>query len=201
MPSPLTFGDELRAEPGTPRSSRSLDSSPRSRVWRVELPERTAVVKQAVDGPDTDERYAREVAAPRLAGRAGWLLRGDTLVQRAHRDGTDHLARIPDEDWEWGTATARQRLAHRLGVVNRMTTDHTSPSEVSGLTADMRERMPARWPTLRPVPTERPWKGAALLDRSPAPKGALDGHGAACRPRRLRASPLVRRARQGADRR
>jgi hypothetical protein len=46
---------------------------------------------------------------------AGWLLRGDALVERARRDGTDHLARIPRRDWTWGTATARQRLVHRLG--------------------------------------------------------------------------------------
>ncbi|MER6095964.1 aminoglycoside phosphotransferase family protein [Streptomyces sp. NPDC001728] len=358
MPSPLTFGDELRAELGTPQSSRSLDSSPRSLVWSVELSERTAVVKQVVDGPDADERYAREVAALRLAARAeppvvpvllaadpgervlvlehlehrhpsgdwivdyaaalarlhatagpedadvlprwqgpdnadidsflslaaalqvpvgpgvthelgelvkrldqapghallhgdpcpgndlhtaegvrfvdfeqaslgsglmelaylyigfptcwcvttapqplleraesayrtawltatgsdhenqddltdactGWLLRGDALVERAHRDGTDHLARIPHEDWEWGTATARQRLVHRLGVVSRRTTDHTSLSEVSGLTADMRERMLARWPTLRPVPTERPWRGWHSWIEAPPPK-------------------------------
>ncbi|MFE5485195.1 aminoglycoside phosphotransferase family protein [Streptomyces sp. NPDC056527] len=338
----LPFGDELRAQLGSPRRSRRLGSSPRSRVWRVQLPETTVVVKQFVDGPDADERYSREVTALRLATRAaspvvpallatdagervlvlehldhrrpagdwivdyatglarlhatarpedvgalprwqgpsqadvesflqlaealevpvtsgvndelddlvdrldqtsghallhgdpcpgndlhtatgirfidfeqaslgsglmelaylrigfptcwcvtsaaeplleraesayrkewralkgaeaqdgladactGWLLRGDALVERAHRESTDHLARIPHQDWKWGTATARQRLAHRLGVVSQMTADDTSLRSVSSLSAAMRQRMLARWPALRPVPTERP---------------------------------------------
>ncbi|MET8183335.1 phosphotransferase [Streptomyces sp. NPDC005336] len=338
----LPFGDELRAELGSPRRSRRLGSSPRSRVWRVELPEATAVVKQIVDGPDADERYAREVAALRLAARAetpvvpallatdpgervlvlehldhrrpasdwivdyaaalarlhatarpedvgalprwqgpnqadiesflrlagalevpvapgvsgelhdlvnrldqasghallhgdpcpgndlhtatgirfidfeqaslgsglmelaylrigfptcwcvtsaseplleraenayrkewrtmtgsetkdgladacaGWLLRGDALVERARRESADHLARIPHRDWTWGTATARQRLVHRLGVVSQMTADHTSLSGVSRLSTAMRQRMLARWPALQPVPAKRP---------------------------------------------
>ncbi|MEU6883377.1 aminoglycoside phosphotransferase family protein [Streptomyces sp. NPDC046712] len=338
----LPFGDGLRAELGSPRRSRRLGSSPRSRVWRVELPEATAVVKEIVDGPDADERYAREVAALRLAARAenpvvpallatdpgkrvlvlehldhrrpagdwivdyaialarlhatarpedvgvlprwqgpnradvesflrlaealeapvasgvsgeledlvnrlgqasghallhgdpcpgndlhtaagirfidfeqaslgsglmelaylrigfptcwcvtaaseqlleraesayrnewrtltgseaqdgladactGWLLRGDALVERARRESTDHLARIPHRDWTWGTATARQRLVHRLGVVSRMTADHTSLSGVSSLSAAMRQRMLARWPALQPITTKRP---------------------------------------------
>ncbi|MGN9792996.1 aminoglycoside phosphotransferase family protein [Streptomyces sp. OZ13] len=342
MESRLPFGDELRAELGAPGRSRRLDSSPRSRVWRVELPAARAVVKQIVDGPDADERYAREVAALRLATRAeppvvpallatdpgarvlvlehldhrrpagdwivgyaaalarlhataraeddgvlprwqgpnqadiesflrlaealevpvtpgvsdeldelvnrlarasghallhgdpcpgndlhtaagvrfidfeqaslgsglmelaylrigfptcwcvttaseplleraesayreewraatgsetedgladacaGWLLRGDALVERAHRESIDHLARIPQQDWTWGTVTARQRLVHRLGVVGRMTAGHTSLSGVSSLSTAMRRGMLARWPTLRPVPAKRP---------------------------------------------
>lgn len=338
----LPFGDGLRGALGSPRGSRRLSSSPRSRVWRVELPGATAVVKQFVDGPAADERYAREVAALRLAARAdtpvvpallatdpgervlvlehldhrrpaadwivdyaaglarlhatgrpqdagvlprwqgpdeadtesflhlagalevpvtpgvsgelddlvnrlgrapghallhgdpcpgndlhtaagirfidfeqaslgsglmelaylrigfptcwcvtsaseplleraesayrkewwtmtgsetpeglvdacvGWLLRGDALVERAHRESTDHLARIPHRDWTWGTATARQRLAHRLGVVARTTADDTSLGGVSSLCSAMRRRMLARWPALRPVPAERP---------------------------------------------
>ncbi|MGX1886597.1 aminoglycoside phosphotransferase family protein [Streptomyces sp. NPDC055287] len=338
----LPFGNTLRAELGSPGRSRRLGSSPRSRVWRVELPEATAVVKQIVGGPDADERFAREVTALRLAARAetpvvpallatdpgervlvlehvdhrrpasdwivdyaaalarlhatarpedvgalprwrgpkqadiesflrlagslevpvtsgvsdelndlvkrldhasghallhgdpcpgndlhtatgirfidfeqaslgsgltelaylrigfptcwcvtsaseplleraerayrnewrtmtgseaqdgladacaGWLLRGDALVERARREGADHLARIPHRDWKWGTATARQRLVHRLGVVSQMTADHTSLSGVSSLSAAMRRRMLARWPALQPVPAKRP---------------------------------------------
>ncbi|WP_326770512.1 aminoglycoside phosphotransferase family protein (plasmid) [Streptomyces sp. NBC_01591] len=342
MRSRMRFGDELRAELGTPRRSRRLDSSPRSHVWRVELAGGPAVVKQFVDGPDAEERYAREVAALRLAARAdepvvpallgtdpgermlvleyldhrrppgdwivdyaaalarlhaaarpedagvlprwlgpgeadvesflglaqaldapvapgvsgeledlvhrlgqesghallhgdpcpgndlhtadgirfidfeqaslgsglmelaylrigfptcwcvtaasaplldraeaayrtawhtatgtelhddladacaGWLLRGDALVQKAHRGTTDHLARIPDRDWKWGTATARQRLVHRLGVVGRTTADRADLSGLSRLSTDMRQRMLARWPKLPPVPSQRP---------------------------------------------
>ncbi|MFF3617078.1 aminoglycoside phosphotransferase family protein [Streptomyces sp. NPDC002580] len=338
----LPFGDELRAALGSPRNSRRLGSSPRSRVWRVELARGPAVVKQIVDGPDAEERYTREVAALRLAARAdtpvvpallgidpdervlvlerldhqrpssdwivdyaaalarlhatagpqdvgvlprwlgpdrsdiesflrlaetlevpvapgvpgelddlvhrldrapghallhgdpcpgndlhttngirfidfeqaslgsglvelaylrigfptcwcvtaaaaplldraerayrtawhdatggelhedladacaGWLLRGDALVERAHRGTTDHLARVPDRDWKWGTATARQRLVHRLGVVSRATADRADLSGFGRLSADMRQRMLARWPKLPPVPSQRP---------------------------------------------
>lgn len=87
---------------------------------------------------------------------AGWLLRGDALVERARREGTDHLARIPIRDWKWGTATARQRLVHRLGVVGRMTADNTSLIGVSRLCTGMRQRMLARRPALQPVPKRRP---------------------------------------------
>ncbi|WP_138906752.1 phosphotransferase family protein [Streptomyces chryseus] len=350
----MTFGNELWAELGSPRSARVLDSSPRSRVWRVELPQASVVVKQLVDGPGADERYAREVAALRLAARAetpvvpallatdpdervlvlehlehrppsgywiveyaaalarlhatarpqdagalprwqgpnqadiasflrlataleipvppgvsgelddlvdrlgqapghallhgdpcpgndlhtdtgvrfidfeqaslgsglmelaylrigfptcwcvtsasvplleraelayrtawraatgsdiqdgladacaGWLIRGDALAERARRESTDHLARIPHQDWKWGTATARQRLVHRLGAVSETTTGHPAMNGVSSLVADMRQAMLARWPTLRPVPTQRPWRRSPTT-RAPQP--------------------------------
>ncbi|MEU1734029.1 aminoglycoside phosphotransferase family protein [Streptosporangium sp. NPDC020145] len=85
----------------------------------------------------------------------GWLLRGDALVERARRDGTDHLAALVKDDWTWGTATARQRLLHRLGVVGEVTAD-TALAGVGDLTATMRDRMLDRWPTLRPLSPERP---------------------------------------------
>ncbi|MFF9685745.1 phosphotransferase family protein [Streptomyces sp. NPDC014623] len=87
---------------------------------------------------------------------AGWLIRGDALVQRAHRGTTDHLARVPDEDWAWGTATARQRLAHRLGVVAGMATEDEDLRHLGALAADLRRAVLDRWPTLRPVPEKRP---------------------------------------------
>jgi tRNA A-37 threonylcarbamoyl transferase component Bud32 len=87
---------------------------------------------------------------------AGWLIRGDALVQRAHRDTTDHLARLPGKDWTWGTAGARQRLAHRLGVVARMAADRTDLRGLARLSTAMRHRMLERWPKLRPLPPERP---------------------------------------------
>ncbi|PBC86965.1 MULTISPECIES: aminoglycoside phosphotransferase family protein [unclassified Streptomyces] len=342
MTSQLPFGDGLRAELGTPVRHRRLDSSPRSRVWRVELNGIPAVVKQIVGAPDAAQRYAREVTALRLASRAepalvpgllgtddearvlvlehleprrpsrawivdyatalarlhatgtpedagllpawsgpaqddisaflhlaealhvsvpsgapaeldalvdrlgrapghallhgdpcpgndlhtaqgvrfidfeqatlgngivelaylrigfptcwcstaaaaplldraesayrtawttatgttphgdltdacaGWLLRGDALVQRAHRGTVDHLARIPDRDWKWGTATARQRLAHRFGVVARMTAERADLRGLHRLCSDLRRRMLERWPTLKPLPALRP---------------------------------------------
>ncbi|MFD3980658.1 hypothetical protein ACJBCE_00900 [Streptomyces sp. NBUL23] len=58
--------------------------------------------------------------------------------------------------WKWGTATARQRLVHRLGVVGGTTVDHDGLSGLGTLRTDMRRRMRARWPGLRPVPAQRP---------------------------------------------
>jgi aminoglycoside phosphotransferase (APT) family kinase protein len=87
---------------------------------------------------------------------AGWLIRGDALVQRAHRGDTDHLARLPAEDWSWGTVSARERLAHRLTVVARLTVGRDDLSAVSHLVTTMRERMGSRWPGLRPPPSIRP---------------------------------------------
>ncbi|HEY4019067.1 MAG TPA: aminoglycoside phosphotransferase family protein [Pseudonocardiaceae bacterium] len=337
----LPFGESLRAELGTPRKARKLASSPRSRVWRVELDDGPAVVKQMVDAEDADERYAREVAALRVAARAkpaivpavlgtdpaervlvlvavrhrrpapdwivdyastlarlhatgqaddlgelpawsgptgrdieafltlarvldvpiadgvraelgrlvarldqvpghallhgdpcpgndlhttdgirfvdfeqaslgnglaelaylrigfptcwcaispepalldeaenayyatwrastgtepageltdacaGWLLRGDALVERRFR-GNDHLARVPTEDWTWGTATARQRLVHRLGVVATRTRDRADLRLLHALCVDLRGALLARWPKIRPLPSRRP---------------------------------------------
>ncbi|MGY0020902.1 aminoglycoside phosphotransferase family protein [Streptomyces sp. cg35] len=342
MWSRLPFGDALRAELGSVGRARRLDSSPRSRVWRVELAGTPAVVKHIVDGPDAEERYGREVTALRVAARAeppvvpallatdpgrrvlvlehlhherpsadwivgyatalarlhatarpedmealprwagpgeadiasflrlaealevpvapgvpgeladlverlgrapghallhgdpcpgndlhtadgvrfidfeqaswgsglvelaylrigfptcwcvtaasaalpdraetayrttwhtatgtpldddltdacaGWLLRGDALVERAHRGTVDHLARIPDQDWEWGTASARQRLVHRLAVVGRMTAGRADLSGLNRLGTDLRRQMLVRWPSLAPVPSRRP---------------------------------------------
>ncbi|MFF9481641.1 phosphotransferase [Streptomyces sp. NPDC014733] len=342
MRSPLPFGDELRSELGPPRRARRLESSPRSRVWRAELSGTPVVVKQLVDAPEAAERYAREVAALKLASRvdppvvpallgtdpdtrvlvleyvdgqppredwvvdhatalarlhaatgaddtgalpawsgptdgdidsflglagalgvplpagvraeldalmdrlsgaeghallhgdpcpgndlhtdggvrfidfeqaargdgivelaylrigfptcwcatapppsllhaaesayratwrdatgtdapsdltdacAAWLLRGDALVQRAERGTVDHLAAIPERDWTWGTATARQRLVHRLGTVNRMTADGGDLNGLGQLAAGVRAAMLTRWPALQPLPRQRP---------------------------------------------
>ncbi|MFF3492463.1 phosphotransferase [Streptomyces sp. NPDC002795] len=84
---------------------------------------------------------------------AGWLLRGDALVPRAERGTVDHLARVPDADWEWGTATARQRLTHRLGVVADQS---GGPPALTQLAADLRTAMLTHWPKLTPMPAERP---------------------------------------------
>ncbi|MFJ6215730.1 phosphotransferase family protein [Streptomyces sp. NPDC092296] len=87
---------------------------------------------------------------------AGWLLRGDALVQRAQRGTTDHLSRIPYRDWKWGTATARQRLVHRLRIVSRLTAGSSELPDLGKLTAAMRESMLTRWPALQPLPAQRP---------------------------------------------
>ena len=87
---------------------------------------------------------------------AGWLIRGDALVQRAERGTVDQLARVVDEDWEWGTVGARQRLVHRLGAVARAAGGSAMLQEVAGLSRDLRRRMLGRWPALGPVPRRRP---------------------------------------------
>jgi hypothetical protein len=86
---------------------------------------------------------------------AGWLLRGDTLVERARRQTTDHLAAALRQDWAWGTATARQRLIHRLGVVAALATDDTALPVVGRLCADLVDQAAACWPGLPPLPVSR----------------------------------------------
>jgi hypothetical protein len=61
-----------------------------------------------------------------------------------------------DEDWSWGTTTARGRLAHRLGVVARLTAAHPGLAALSDLSTAMRDRMLRRWPGLEPPPRRRP---------------------------------------------
>jgi hypothetical protein len=82
-------------------------------VWRVELPGTTAVVKQIVGGPDADERYAREVAALRLATRADppvvpALLGTDPGERVLVLEHLDH--RRPAGDWIVDHAAALARL-------------------------------------------------------------------------------------------
>jgi len=108
----VPLSDALRAELGQPRRIRRLASSPRSRVWRLELGGAPAVVKQVAGGEDADARYGREVAALRLAARARPPLAPAVL-------GTDPRARVlvlefvagraPAADWvvEYAVALAR----------------------------------------------------------------------------------------------
>ncbi|WP_043183446.1 phosphotransferase [Streptomyces sp. NRRL F-5123] len=87
---------------------------------------------------------------------AGWLLRGDALVERARRDGTDHLREVVRRDWKWGTATARQRLAHRLGVVAAFAADSPELRPFAHLAASLHAALPTSWPALPPLPGTRP---------------------------------------------
>lgn len=87
---------------------------------------------------------------------AGWLIRGDALVARAHRGKIDHLARIPHQDWTWGTATARERLLHRLAVVAQSSIDRPELLEFGRCCSFLRDRMLARWPALQSLPVLRP---------------------------------------------
>jgi Phosphotransferase enzyme family len=85
-----------------------------------------------------------------------WLIQGDALVQRAARRGTDHWAALTRGDWEWGTATARERLLHRLGVVATMTAGRAQLAGVAALTSGMRSSLPRHWPGLSGLPTGVP---------------------------------------------
>ncbi|MGW1777243.1 phosphotransferase family protein [Streptomyces sp. NPDC002104] len=90
---------------------------------------------------------------------AGWLIRGDALVERAHRGTVDQLARVAAEDFTWGSVSARERLVHRLGAVAGMTRDHDHLHGLGRLGSALADRLLARWPKLRPLPTPdaRPW--------------------------------------------
>jgi phosphotransferase family enzyme len=93
---------------------------------------------------------------------AGWLLRGDGLVERALRGPDDHLGRLLDEDWTWGVATARQRLLHRLLVVGELAGPDGPLAETGRLAGDMAASVLRRWPGLAPLPARwRWWEGLA----------------------------------------
>lgn len=83
---------------------------------------------------------------------AGWLIRGDGLVERAQRGQADQLGRLTGEDWRWGTATARQRLRHRLEAVAAVGAGHAALAPLAAVSAAMRDRIAERWPGTRPLP-------------------------------------------------
>jgi hypothetical protein len=86
---------------------------------------------------------------------AGWLIRGDALVQRAERDGSMHLTRLPQEDWTWGTATARQRLAYRLDVVAGLADGQPALSGLAEVSRAMINRIRRDWPGPPGLPEAR----------------------------------------------
>ncbi|MFI9581249.1 phosphotransferase family protein [Streptomyces sp. NPDC052236] len=87
---------------------------------------------------------------------AGWLIRGDALVERAHRGTVDQLARAVEGDWTWGTVSARERLLHRLGVVARMTEGSDTLGGLSRVGTELRRRMRECWAALAAAPSRRP---------------------------------------------
>lgn len=88
---------------------------------------------------------------------AGWLIRGDALVERAHRDGTDHLTRAARHDWRWGTTTARGRLAYRAAAVAAIADRNTQLADVGRLCRNLHDSMLKHWPDVakHPLPTNR----------------------------------------------
>ncbi|MET7618316.1 aminoglycoside phosphotransferase family protein [Streptomyces sp. NPDC005408] len=101
------------------------------------------------------EATGTEVEGELADACAGWLIRGDALVQRAERGTVDQLARVMDEDWTWGTVSARERLVHRLAVVAGMSGGSEAVGGLGRLGADMRLAVLDRWPRLRAVPSRR----------------------------------------------
>jgi Phosphotransferase enzyme family len=102
----------------------------------------------------------RSVTGTDLAGSladacAGWLIRGDELVERVNRGESEQLMRLPEEDWEWGTATARQRLLHRLTVVATMAGGDPALDGLARVCAAMRDRVRLGWPGTAPLPVAR----------------------------------------------
>jgi hypothetical protein len=68
---------------------------------------------------------------------------------------------LPDEDWRWGTATARERLLHRLAVVAALGADHAELAGLAYVSSAIRERIRALWPGLEelPVADDNPMRG------------------------------------------
>jgi len=137
MWSRLPFGDELRSGLGTPRRARRLGSSPRSRVWRAELSGTPVVVKQLIDAPEAAERYAREVAAPRIASQADppvvpMLLGTDPDEPVLFLEHSDHQP--PREGWARASATAPAKAvkAPARSLAHDVTSDH-QPRVATGM--------------------------------------------------------------------
>ncbi|TXS01792.1 aminoglycoside phosphotransferase family protein [Streptomyces sp. col6] len=118
MPTSLPFTESLLSAVGgvVPGQAEVLDSSPRSRVWRVPTADGPAViVKQITDdgdtGADADARFARELAGLRLAGRgsvAPAVLATDPAARVLVLEYVDDLGRT--DDWMPGYAESLARL-------------------------------------------------------------------------------------------
>ncbi|WP_031000702.1 phosphotransferase [Streptomyces sp. NRRL F-5630] len=121
---PLPFGEAPLSTVGTPEKATLLDSSPRSRVWRVRLTdERPVIVKQIVDGGDTgadaDTRFAREAAGLRLAGRATGPAVAPAVLATDPSARVFVLEHVEDlgetDDWMPGYAASLARLHSLTG--------------------------------------------------------------------------------------
>ncbi|WP_371615663.1 phosphotransferase [Streptomyces sp. NBC_00454] len=193
----VPFNEALLSTVGTPKQSKLLDSSPRSRVWRVRLADRRLViVKQVTDdgdtGADADTRFAREVAGLRLAGRASGPAVAPEVLATDPSSRVMVLEHLEDlgktDDWMPGYAESLARL-HAL----------TGPADAgvlpvwSGPTASDAESFLALARALDvPVPSTVPDELAGLLDRlDPGPHHALL-HGDPCPGNDLRTADGVR---------
>jgi len=99
---------------------------------------------RSITGADPDGQLADACA--------GWLLRGDVLVERARRGTPGYLTQLPHKDWTWGTATARQRLLHRLTAVTALAADHSELASLVQVSHIMRDQIIRRWPDIHALP-------------------------------------------------
>jgi Ser/Thr protein kinase RdoA (MazF antagonist) len=168
---------------------RALPSSPRSHVWLVEFDGAPAVVKQIGGGLDAAERYAREVTALRLAGRASHpvvpgLLAADpgarvlVLEYLAEREPLEEWLTGPGPtgDWLIGYASALARLHAATGPADA----GALPAWAGPARADARAFMDLAARLRVPVPPGLPGELDGLLGRlDPAGQYALL-HGDPC---------------------
>ncbi|MFD0020025.1 phosphotransferase family protein [Streptomyces sp. NPDC058382] len=197
MVNQLPFDEVLRSTVGIPKQSKLLDSSPRSRVWRVRLADRSLViVKQIVDGGDTgadaDTRFAREVTGLRLAERASRpavapaVLATDLPARVLVLDHLDDLGRT--DDWMPGYAASLARL-HAL----------TGPADTGALpawsgptAADAESFLTLARALDVPVPSAVTDELTALLDRLGSTSHHALLHGDPCPGNDLRTTDGVR---------
>ncbi|MEU4080178.1 aminoglycoside phosphotransferase [Streptomyces venezuelae] len=197
MPNRVPFNEELRSSVGTPKQAELLDSSPRSRVWRVRLADgQLVIVKQITDGgdvaADADTRFAREVAGLRLAGRASRPAVAPAVLATDPSSRVMVLEHLHDlgrtDDWMPGYAESLARLHALTGPA-----DAGALPGSSGPTATDAESFLALAGALDvPVPPAVPDELAGLLDRlDPTPHHALL-HGDPCPGNDLRSADGVR---------
>lgn len=102
---------------GAPREVRRLESSPRSRVWRADLPLGPVVIKQAFGGDDPEVRFRREITALNVAAQSAVPVTPRLLgVDATERVMVlDYLAAGPPvPDWPVAYARAMAHL-HAVG--------------------------------------------------------------------------------------
>jgi len=116
------------------------------------IPEPQLLVAEAAYRDTWAAAKGHEPAGSLADACVNWLIRGDSLVEMAHRDGTDHLGAAGRTDWEWGTATARQRFKHRLGVVADVTAGRAELSAVHDVAVALSAQVASRWPDLDLLP-------------------------------------------------
>ncbi|WP_406150853.1 phosphotransferase [Streptomyces sp. NBC_01012] len=197
MPNRVPFDEALLLAVGTPELTEPLDSSPRSRVWRVRLADRRLViVKQITDdgdtGADADTRFAREVAGLCLAGRASGpalapaVLATDPSSRVMVLEHVDDLGRT--DDWMPGYAESLARLHALTGPSDA----GTLPAWPGPTAADAESFLTLARALDVPVPSTVPGELAGLLERlDPTPHHALL-HGDPCPGNDLRTADGVR---------